>query len=518
MRAIVLHLVLFEGPERRAVVVGASPFVIGRSSESHLQLSDVQVSRRHAELRQDPSGWRIRDCGSRFGTFVNDVKTEEGPLSPGDRIRLGQTELRVEPGDPGTSTSSAHFDFRQVNALLAGLRALGSTQVLDEVLAIVLDSALELTGAERGFILLAESDGRLELRLARSRGGITLKSAQTSRRIPEEVFSTGTDRIVTDLMDEGLAARHAGTVALGIRHVLCTPLKVVQYAAGGERRIGVLYIDSRERGYLRSAGALHALAAEAAVVIENARLYQEVVGKERVEQELRIAAEMQRALLPPPRAETASADLAAMTIPCRSVGGDLFDYSVQDGALSFAVADVAGKGSSAALLSAVVQGLFAAEAETQDGPDAVVTRINRSLCRRALAARFVTVFYGQLASDGSLRYCNAGHNPPLLVSKTGIARLDVGGTVLGLFANGTFENATVKMSPGDALVLFSDGVTEAEDADGNEFGDDGLIGCLTGAPFHSAADVLARVQDAVSRFCGSAPPRDDLTLMVVVAR
>jgi serine phosphatase RsbU (regulator of sigma subunit) len=498
------------------VVVGDSPFVIGRSSESHLQLSDVQVSRRHAELREDESGWRIRDCGSRFGTFVNDVKTDEAALSPGDRIRLGQTELRVEPGDTGTS--SAPFDFRQVNALLAGLRALGSSQVLDEVLVIVLDSALEVTGAERGFILLAEPDGRLELRLARARGGITLKSAQTSRRIPEEVFQTGTDRIVTDLMDEGLAVRHAGTVALGIRHVLCTPLKVVQYAAGGERRIGVLYLDSRERGYLRSAGLLHALAAEAAVVIENARLYQEVVGKERVEQELRIAAEMQRALLPPPRAQTESAELAAITIPCRSVGGDLFDYSIQDGTMSFAVADVAGKGSSAALLSAVVQGLFAAEVDSTDGPAAVLTRINRSLCRRALAARFVTVFFGQLESTGTLRYCNGGHNPPLLVSRRGVDRLDVGGTVLGLFATGTFENASVQLGAGDALVLFSDGVTEAEDAEGREFGEEGLIQCLGEAPFDSAAELLERVRDALGKFCGSAPPRDDLTLMVVVAR
>jgi pSer/pThr/pTyr-binding forkhead associated (FHA) protein len=250
-----LHLVITDALGRRSVPVESAPFSIGRGAENQLQLPDTRVSRRHAELVGGEAGWRIRDCGSRFGTFVNDNKVDDCPLKAGDRIRLGQTELRFETGEASGATS-ASFDFRQVNALLAGLRALGSTQVLDEVLAIVLDSALELTGAERGFILLAEAGAGLTLRLARARGGLTLTEAQTSQRIPDEVFATGTDRIVTDLRDDAHAQLHVGTVALGIRHVLCTPLRVSQYAAGaGEKRIGVLYLDSKERGYLQAAAS-----------------------------------------------------------------------------------------------------------------------------------------------------------------------------------------------------------------------------------------------------------------------
>src|SRR5690349_9597966 len=125
---------------RRTINVEGSPFTIGRSSENHLQLPDAQVSRRHAELIGDAQGWRIRDCGSRFGTFLNEAKVEESAVRPGDRIRIGGAELRV--ADPTHSTSissSGAIDFKQVNALLAGLRALGSSRVLDEVLAIVLD-------------------------------------------------------------------------------------------------------------------------------------------------------------------------------------------------------------------------------------------------------------------------------------------------------------------------------------------------------------------------------------------
>lgn len=515
-----LTLIVVDASGRRSVSVPSGPFTIGRSSGVQLQLTGGHVSRRHAELFQEGSTWRIRDLASTGGTFVNDVRIEVASLKPGDRVRIGDTELRVESGETSALTSG-HFDFRQVNALLAGLRALGSGQVLDEVLGIVLDSTLELTGAERGFILLAEPRGQLVQRLARGRGGITLTSAQTSTQIPDEVFATGKDRIVSDLLDDVHASRHGGTLALGIRHVLCTPLKIGQFGAepasdSSERRIGVLYLDSREKGYLQAAGVLHALAAEAAVVIENARLYQEAVHAERAAQELRIASEIQRALLPPDHFMSPRVELVASTTPCRSVGGDLFDYVASDGGtLSFTVADVAGKGTSAALLTAVVQGLLAGESDAIDSPAQVCTRLNRALCRRAVASRFVTVFYGQLLQDNTLRYCNAGHNAPFLVTSTGLTRLEAGGTVVGLFDFSEYETGDVTVSPGDLLVIFSDGLTEAVNAAGDEFEDERLAAVLNTVRGRSAQDALDAVLSAVTDFAGTEPPRDDMTVMVI---
>jgi len=516
-----LNLVVVDAAGRRSVSVPSGPFTIGRSSDTQLQLNDAHVSRRHAELVQDGNTWRVRDLGSRGGTFVNDAKIDESTLKPGDRIRIGDTELRIETGESSALTSG-HFDFRQVNALLAGLRALGSGQVLDEVLAIVLDSTLELTGAERGFILLAEPSGQLVQRLARARGGITLSSAQTSKQIPTEVFATGIDRIVSDLLDDANASRHGGTLALGIRHVLCTPLKVAQYGSdptpeAGERRIGVLYLDSREKGYLQAAGVLHALAAEAAVVIENARLYQDAIQAERAAQELRIASEIQKALLPPDHFSSPRVELVASTTPCRSVGGDLFDYVPQAdaGALSFTVADVAGKGTSAALLTAVVQGMLSGESDAVDSPAQVCTRLNRSLCRRAVASRFVTVFYGQLNADNSFRYCNAGHNAPFLVTSTELIRLETGGTVVGLFDFSEYECGETPFSAGDLLVIFSDGLTEAINPEGDEFGDDRLAAVLETVRGKSAEETLTAVLKSVTEFAGTDPPRDDMTVMVI---
>ena len=509
-----LQLLLTDASGTRRIDVEASPFTIGRSSENHLQLAaDSQVSRRQAELVLDGDLWHIIDRGSRSGTFLNGERIERALIRPGDRLRVGVTELRVLTPGEGTHTGTpASFDFRQVNALLKGLRGLGSSAVLEEVLTLVLDSALEMTGAERGFILLADEAGRLASMLARQRGGVTLTGAKTSGRIPEEVFTTGKDRIVTDLRDEAWAHQHAGTLALGIRHVLCTPLNAVQFGAGlSPSRIGVLYLDSRERGYLQHAAALHVLAAEAAVVIENARLYREVVQKEREAQELRIAARIQQTLLPPPRYESPLVELTAASVPCLAVGGDLFEYVANErGDLAFTVADVAGKGTAAALLTA--------EANTGDPPDTVLTRVNRALCRRAIDGRFVTAFYGVLTGEPTLRYCNAGHNPPLLLSSGETRKLDATGCPLGLFDTTPYEPGEVPIASDDLLVLYSDGVTEATNEDGEEFGDERLLACLEAARRRPVDDVLQAVQDAVKSFAGSAPVQDDITVMVLRTR
>jgi phosphoserine phosphatase RsbU/P len=516
-----LHLDISDANGHRRAVAERSPFTIGRSSDNSLAIADVQVSRQHAKLLLEGDVWMVVDCGSRSGTFLNGSRIDAQPIRSGDVLRLGQSEVRVVP-DAGTagSAGSGVFEFRQLNALFRGLRGLGSAKVLDEVLALVLDSALELTGAERGFVLLADDHGRLTPAVARARGGLTLASARTSGRIPEEVFTTGRDRIVVDLSDASDAAQHMGTMALGIRHVLCTPLNAMQLGAEGDRkRIGVLYLDSRERGYLQHATGLHLLAAEAAILIENARLYQAVLRKEREAHELQVAATIQQALLPPPRYESPLVDLAASSVPCRSVGGDLFDYAPHDaGGLSVAVADVAGKGTSAALLTAVVQGLLAAEVDTARPPQDVMARINAALCRRAVESRFVTAFYGRLSGDRRLRYCNAGHNPPFLLTDGRVQRLEASGCPLGLFEHAPYAGGEAPFAAGDLLVLFSDGVTEAANSAGEEFGDDRLLACLEPLREAPAAEVLDAVQGAVRAFCGTEPPRDDVTVMVLRAR
>ena len=254
-----------------------------------------------------------RDRHSRARTLLNGESVTEQSLATGDRIGVGSLELVFslgavadEDGDRSSATSTAISGLRQTASLLAGLRAVGAARVLDHVLDVVLDAAIEVSGAERGFIMLVTADGTLEFRRGRGRRRVSLPGSQfeTSHKIPEEVYRTGTTRLVKDLRDEDVAPDHEGTIALGIRNVLCAPLRMVRYVETGEesgedRRIGVLYLDSRERQSLGSRSmraALETLANEAASAIENARLYREAQQKATLEHDLRTAQAFQQAL------------------------------------------------------------------------------------------------------------------------------------------------------------------------------------------------------------------------------
>jgi serine phosphatase RsbU (regulator of sigma subunit) len=303
-----------------------------------------------------------------------------------------------------------------------------------------------------------------------------------------------------------------------------TPLRLVRYVEKAEQRsaeeiIGVLYLDSRERGALRSVAsqqALDTLSAEAALAIENARLYREALDKAKFEQELKVAAAIQQSLLPPAARQGAYFSTAAASIACRAVGGDFFDYvDLPNAGFGFIVGDVAGKGSPAALLAAAVLGMFSAEAMYQTSPAAVITRLNQGLFRRAIESRFLTTFYGIMKADGAFTYCNAGHNPPILLSPSGVRRLETGGVVLGLFEHASFEEETVQLQPGDAIVVFSDGVTEALNPQGDEYTDERLVASVTARPWPSPQDAVDAVLADVRSFCGDATQSDDVTMMMV---
>ncbi len=519
--------------QRQVVAVGETPFRIGRSHSNHLTLTGTEVSRMHAEIAWDGQQFLLRDFGSRAGTFLNGDQIDEHALMAGDRIRLGSgvefhfhvgTQAR-EDAERSSSTSTAISDLRQTATLLAGLRAVGSARVLDHVLDLVLDAAIEVSGAERGFIMLVTPDGTLEFRRGRGRGAVSLPGSQfeTSRKIPEEVYRTGKTRLVKDLLDSPLASEHEGTVALGIRNVLCAPLQMIRYvehgeASGDDRRIGALYLDSRERQKLRSGSmqaALEMLAHEAARAIENARLYREAQDQAQLEKDLRLAQEFQQALLPKAAPALGFFDAAASMLPCRVIGGDFFEYvQLPEGALGFTLGDVAGKGAPAGFLGARIQEIFSAHAPTLVAPALTIAKINATLLRRSLEARFVTMVYGILSPDGHLRYCNAGHNPPVLVTADRVRRLETGGLIVGLFDNAEFEEEVIQLTPGDLLVVFSDGISEATNARGEDFGDARIIECVRGAEREPEA-VRGRLFEQVRRFTGDEPPADDMTALVL---
>jgi phosphoserine phosphatase RsbU/P len=529
------RLEINDGLGSRVVPIDKPVIAIGRRNENDLRLTGSDVSRDHAEILEIDGGYVLKDRGSRYGTFVNGEQVSEKALRHGDRIQFGRASgtnvvFLVEDLAPtplsDRSQATAVGDIRQLASLLEGLRALGSGRVLDEVLALVLDAAIEVTGAERGFIMLSSEGAELEMKLARARGKITLPGNRfdTSRKIPEEVFATGELKIVADLLDGDLANAHMGTVALGIRHVLCAPLRLVRYLDRADlvptepKTIGVLYLDSRERGSLLSGNAraaLDTLATEAGVAIENARLYRQSLEQARIEHELRIAAEIQRALLPPGHHTGGFYEAIGSSLPSRSIGGDFFDFTERpDGSFGFAVGDVSGKGPAAALLTAKIQGLLGAGADTGT-PAEIMQTVNRGLTRRAIESRYATIFSAMLTPGGLLTFCNAGHNPPLLFGGGRVRRLESGCMPVGMFDFAQYTDATEQLTSGDVLVVYSDGVTEALNVEGQEFGEERLAALLEKRYADDAAVILEAIVAEVQAFARGAAQHDDVTAMVV---
>ena len=522
-----------DGLGQRIVPINKALLCIGRRTESDLRLVGSDVSREHAEIVQTNGDWILRDKGSRYGTYVNGEAITEHKLVHGDRVQFGRAsgaDVVFLTGDSPAHTDRSHAsavnDLRQLAALLEGLRALGSGRVLDEVLALVLDAAIDVAGAERGFIMLAAANDQLDLKLARAKGRITLPGTgfNTSRKIPEEVYMTGEIKIIADLLDGDLANVHMGTVALGIRHVACIPLRAVRFLDRADmhseaKNIGVLYLDSREKGSLlapHTRTALDTLATEAGVAIENARLYRETLEKARIEHELKIAAEIQRALLPEGTHSGTFFESAGQSVQARAIGGDFFDMQdLPNGCFGFLCGDVAGKGPAAALLTSKILGIFSAFASTGDNPELTVDHINKTLTRRAIDARYATLLYGQLSADGLLRFCNAGQNPPLLYGSEGLRRIESGGMPVGLFEKAPYSGDEAQLAPGDTLVLYTDGVTEAHNVAGEEFGEARLVTVLERYSRGSAAIVLEQIINAVKEFAHGAEQYDDVTALVV---
>lgn len=517
-------------------------FTIGRSTNNSLVLSDSAVSRSQAEVTAQGGEFLLRDLGSKHGTFVNGVRVEQACLRHGDRIRVGGPQgeaLTFHRGDllqsllaGSGSKAEAGFavhGFREMGMLLSTFHALSSIPLLDDLLNLVVDTAIEITGAERGFIMLKDNEGKLTSRCARNalRQSMDGSVFRTSRCVPEEVIQTGKRVVITDLNLVDESDIHTSTRRLGVRSISCVPLRCMPFRDSGGysgiamiETIGVLYVDSANIGGGMTQAridALDTLASEAAMAIYNARLYKESREKQKLEEDLAIAREIQQALLPPADKALPFVAASSFNLPCREVGGDYFDYfELEGGRLGFALGDVAGKGMPAAILASMLQGIFCAQTLLDLPLPNMIANINCSLAKRGTGSRFVTFFFGILDPEGCCRYTNAGHNPPIIIRTDGsMQELTEGGMVLGLFPHAEYQSGTVRLGPGDHLVLFTDGVLEARNSAGEEFGDARIRRLLQENARSTAAGLLRNLKDQLAAFSANTPQHDDITMMVL---
>jgi serine phosphatase RsbU (regulator of sigma subunit)/pSer/pThr/pTyr-binding forkhead associated (FHA) protein len=525
----------------RPLLLERDRYSLGRSSANELCYpEDAGLSRQHLVLERNTEAWIVRDLGSKNGTFVNGIRiSAPHPLGKNDRVTAGhialdfgenslpppsdQTVVFIEGATPATSVSTTVATSLkgvlsqekeveggpQMRALIRAGRELAGNMPLAELFQLIMNLSIDGVGATRGVLMTLEGE-ELVVRAARGEG------IRISKTVRDRVIKEKTSLLVRDArLDEAFADRMS-IVQQQIRSMLAAPLQT------DDRVIGLIYLDSPHfiKEFTKDdLNMLTVMANVAAIRIEHTRLA-EVEQAERIHaKQLEQAAEIQRGLLPVETPHVPGVDLAGYNAACHTVGGDYYDFlPYPDGRVGVLVGDVAGKGMPAALLmsslQARVQVLFE---EPTANLAALVTRLNRIITSNCPTNRFITFFIGILdPKTGELTYVNAGHNPPLVAHADGsVDRLGGTGLILGILPIATYTQQTCTLAPGDALLLFSDGVTEPVRPDTDEeFGEDRLADIFSKLRDLDAQSIVESVNKEVYDFTAGFPLPDDITLVV----
>lgn len=536
---------------QKVLPLGESVFTIGRKPENDLYLLNASVSRHHAEIVYEDCSYYLVDKGSKSGSYVNDRRVTRSPLEHLDRIHIGRgndvhiqfvngPEASASPAPAQRATAdlplgdepaeSASEEMQKLARFLEVNQAFKSSLTPDDVLRVIVDAAIEMTRAERGFLMLKNETGELEFKVARdrSRNSLPGDTFAMSRSVVKKAVRQNRTVVINDPRESGSAeSTPESAVNLDLRSVVCIPLHRFRFSEGmgstslHKREVmGALYVDSRiVTGALSSTSIrlLESLSFEAAKCLENVRLMHEEQEKQKLEHEFAMAREVQSALQPAIFRQLDGFEVAARSIPCRYVGGDFYDViTLDDGSAVFVLGDVSGKGISAALLAAMAQGGIQTQLGIGLSLAEALANLNRLIAQKSAANRFITLFCGKLDREGNLSYVNAGHNPPILARSDGrVELLSTKSLVVGAFDFAEYQAKQTKLEPGDVIVVFTDGVTEAVNGSGEMFGDERLERLVSASVETSAEQIRERILEEVQVFTRGLPQGDDITLLAI---
>ncbi len=556
------QLVLQTDGSRRIILVDRLPFTMGRGADRHLVLTHPQISREHASIEQDASGYLLCDSGSRHGSFVNGVRVTTTRLLSGDRIALMpdaqesdcilfEEILPAESQEESTTrtllsqianssrenkitrraadVNGDESDLATLSLFLKAAQSLNSYGAVNDVLRTMLEYTIRLTGAERGFVFLGDSPDTLRLECWQDKEGhATTASVPLSGETPDrpaisysivrEAANTQQEFVLSNVTEE-LARGHESLILNAIRSVVAIPLR----GQNSERLLGLLYLDSHlmAQGFTGTGKQiLGAIAHQAATLLENLRMIEAEREAILLRKELDIAAAIQRQIIPQTLPEFPGLKLAARTVPCTAVGGDFYDViPVADGFVAL-VGDVCGKGVPAALLAAMVQGMLHAQVGSQSAYVTPLTdtvqAVNKFVCSRAPMEKYVTLamlrYTFPLLPDGpaDVELINGGHVAPIIVRAGGtFETVDDSDMPVGLLDYAHFHAIPITLFPGDRIVLLSDGITEAEDLQGAQFAAEEMAQHL------AQPEPVAALFRALAGFCKGAHAQDDQTVLTI---
>lgn len=478
---------------RTRVDLNRFPFVIGRQPGNSLVLADQRISRYHARIESEGGRLMVEDLGSRHGLLVNSINVQKQTLNPGDIIEFGvDNSYQLQFASDEAVSDSGLEKLREVLEIARGLE---QTATPARILESVVDAALRLTHAERGFLFLRRS-GALEMAAARDHDGRALgeDSLRVPRRLIEDALTSKREAFAINFDDQESIDPGQTVLALKLQSSIFVPLP---------RADGLLYLDSRADQANMASGnreLLQTLALEAATALESARRFEEQRARHRLEEELDLAKNIQENLLPRELPSTGWLRAAGSSMPTRYVGGDYFDvHSIDPDRWAVSMADVSGKGAGAALLASLLQGALMM---ASGSIEATFAKVNSFLLERTQGEKYATVFYGVIDRTGHLQYSNAGHCRPTIVSRDNVlTELDTTGIPIGLVADTEHSVASYTLRPGDKLIVYSDGYSENVSHEGMF---DGLAS-LSASGAHAALINRLRKTD----------PEDDVTLLVL---
>ncbi len=524
--------------------------VIGRSSSVDLSVPDPSMSRRHARLKRTGTEWFVEDLGSRNGTMINGQRVVGARLVvAGDVLTVGSSQITVRrlngasPAPAAPAATPAHTLFRPVSEMLGDVsptpfpdrvegdvrryaerlhlltavhQALGRSISLDELLELILDRAFDHLRPEDGAIFLRTGDDRYVCAARRSARRGEVEPPVVSMHLVQEVAEKGQAALVLDTATDSRFNRAASLVAAGVRSLVAAPL------LDPEGSLGMIVLGSSlgvRQFTEEDMELLVALASVAAMRIRNVRLAEEAAERRRFEEELALARRIQQALLSDQLPEIPGWSFHAAATPSRGVSGDMYRVIERRGGEEcvILVADVSGKGIAASLLTASLEALTAGPIEAGLGPAEVLDGTSRLLYERTPPEKYATAFLAVLEpASGTLSWTNAGHNPAFIIHAEGsVDSLDATGMPIGLIPGGTYTAGHTRLTPGDWLVVYTDGITEAENPDQEEYGGERLKAVCRAHRDDNAAGLGAAIDSALMAFTQGVPFADDRTLVVI---